>query len=119
MEGSTASADDVSMFERLSPTTRTVLRVAAGIAIAIATGLTTLIVFFLGVVTATGCFIECNEANPLGGALLLAGAVLGAAATVTAAVWGVIGWNRQVLVRVAAAVAFLATAIVLVTLAGF
>jgi hypothetical protein len=107
------------MLERLSPTTRTVLRVASGIAIAIAAGLGTLILFFVGAVTATGCFIECSDPNPVGGSLLLTGAVLGAAVTVTSGVWAVIGWNRRVLTRVAAAVAGPATLVVLVAVSGF
>lgn len=106
------------MLERLSPTTRTVLRVAAGIAVGIAAGFGTLILFFFGAITATGCFIECNDPNPVGGALLLAGAVFGAALTVASVVWGAIGWNRRVLVKVAAAVAGLATLVVLVSLSG-
>ena len=107
------------MLERLSPTTRTALRVTAGIAIAIAIGFGTLILFFVGAVTATGCFIECSDPNPIGGALLLAGAVFGAASTVTAVVWGAIGWNRRVLSRVAATVAVLATLVVLLAVSGF
>lgn len=114
MESATGSAEDVSMLERLSPTTRTALRVAAGIAIALAAGFATLILYFVGSVTATGCFIECNEPNVVGGSLLMAGAVLSAAVTVSAVVWGAIGWNRPVLVRVAATVAALATLLLLV-----
>ena len=76
MERTVGPTDHVCMLERLSPTTRTVLRVAAGIAIGIAAGFATLILFFVGAVTATGCFIECNDPNVVGGSLLLAGAVL-------------------------------------------
>lgn len=111
--------DDECMLERLSPTTRTVLRVATGIAIGIAAGFGTLILFFIGAVTASGCFIECNDPNPVGGGLLLAGAVACASLTVASVVWGAIGWNRRVLVRVAASVAALATLIVLVAVSGF
>lgn len=107
------------MIERLSPTTRTVLRVATGIAIGIAAALGTLMLFFVGAVTATGCFIECSDPNVVGGSLLLAGAVLGAALTVTSVVWGAIGWNRPVLFKVAASVAGLASVVVLVAVTGF
>ena len=119
MERTVGPTDHVCMLERLSPTTRTVLRVAAGIAIGIAAGFATLILFFVGAVTATGCFIECNDPNVLGGSLLLAGAVLAAAVTVTSVVWGAIGWNRRVLAKVAAAVAGLATLVVLVAVSVF
>ena len=119
MERSARPTDDVNMLDRLSPTTRTVLRAAAGIAIGIAAGFATLILFFVGAVTATGCFIECNDPNVLGGSLLLAGAIFAGALTVTSVVWGAIGWNRRVLVRVAATVAGLATLVVLVAVSGF
>lgn len=111
--------DDEGMIERLSPTTRTVLRVAVGIAIGIAAGLGTLILFFVGAVTATGCFFECSDPNPVGGGLLLAGAVACAALTVTSVVWGAIGCNRPVLWKVAGTVAGLATLVVLVSVSGF
>lgn len=106
------------MLERLSPEARTVLRVASGIAIAIAAGFLTLILYFVGAVTATGCFFECSDPNVVGGGLLLAGAVLSSALTVTAVVWGAIGWNRRVLVRVAGTVAALATLLLLAVLLG-
>ncbi len=109
----------MNMFERLSPSTRTVLRAAAGIAIGIASGFATLILWFVGAVTATGCFIECSNPNVVGGSLLLAAAVLFAALTISSVVWGAIGWNRRVLFRVAATVAGIATLFILVTLAGF
>ncbi len=107
------------MLEQLSPTTRTVLRVAAGIAIAIAAGFGTLILFFVGAVTVTDCFIECGrDPNVLGGSLILAGGVLCASLTITAPVWGAIGWNRSVLIKTAGTVAALATLVVLVVVAG-
>lgn len=106
------------MLERLSPRTRIALRVAAGVAIGIAAGFLTLILFFVGGVTATGCFFECGEPDVVAGSLLLAGAVLSSALTISAIVWGVIGWNRQVLVKVAATVAGSATLLVLVVAIG-
>ena len=118
MAATTAWTEDVIMLERLSPRTRIVLRVSAGIAIGIAAGFGTLILGFVGAVEATGCFFECTDPNPVGGGLLLAGAVLFAALTVTSVVWGAIGWNRRVLARVAASVAVLATLGMLATLAG-
>lgn len=107
------------MFQELSPTTRTGLRVAAAIAISITAGLTTVVLYFVGIVTATGCFIECSDPNVVGGSLLLAGAVLSSAVTVSAVVWGAIGWNRRVLVRVAAAVVALATLLLLLVVGAF
>ncbi|HEY5652327.1 MAG TPA: hypothetical protein VIW46_12835 [Acidimicrobiia bacterium] len=100
------------MLERLSPNTRTALRVAAGIAIAIAAGFGTLILLFVGGVTMTGCFIECGEPNPIGGSFLLAWAVLSASLSVTSAVWGVIGWRRRTLLRVGSAVAAIACLVI-------
>lgn len=119
MERTVGPTDDVDMFERLSPTARKALRIAAGIVLGIAAGFGTLILFFVGAVTATGCFIECSDPNPVGGGLLLAAAVAGAAVTVTSVVWGIVGWNRLVLVRVAASVAALAALVVLVSVSGF
>jgi hypothetical protein len=104
------------MLERLSPATRTVLRAACGIAIAIVGGFGTFILAFLGGVTATGCFIECSEPNVVGGSLLLAGAIMCASVTVAAVVWGAIGWQRRVLGRVAGTVAALASAFVAVVI---
>ena len=75
------------MLERLSPSTRTVLRVGAGIAIGIAAG--------------------------------FAGAVIGAGLAVASVVWGAIGWNRRVLVRVTGTVAGLASLVVLLVMSGF
>jgi len=112
MEAHTARDDDESMFDRLSPAGRNVLRAACGIALATAGGFGTFILALLGTVTAIGCFIECNEPNVAGGSLLLAGAVMSASASVTAVVWGAIGWQRRVLGRVAGAVAALASALV-------
>lgn len=112
MEAHTARGDDGPMLDRLSPASRNVLRAASGIALATAGGLGTFILAFLGTVTATGCFIECNQPNVVGGSLLLAGAVMSASASVTAVVWGAIGWQRRVLGRVAGAVAALASAFV-------
>ena len=103
MERTVGPTDDVDMFERLSPTARKALRIAAGIVLGIA----------------AGCFIECSDPNPVGGGLLLAAAVAGAAVTVTSVVWGIVGWNRLVLVRVAASVAALAALVVLVSVSGF
>lgn len=119
MEQATRSTDDVGMFERLSPRTRTVLRVSAGIAIGIAAGFATLVLLFVGAVTQTGCFITCSEPNPVGGGLLLAASVACAALTVASMVWGAIGWNRRVLTRVAASAAGLATLVVMVVVASF
>ena len=106
------------MTARLSPTTRTVLRAAAGIAIAIAAGFATLILFFVGGIEATGCFIECGEPNVLGGSLFLTGAVLTAAIAITSVVWGIVGWQRRVLVKVAGWTAVAATLLVLVVALG-
>lgn len=98
---------------------RTALRVASGIAIGIVAGFGTLILYFVGAVTVTGCFIECSDPNVVGGSLLLAGAVVSAAFAVTAVVCGIIGWNRRTLSKVAASVAVLATLIVLVSMSSF
>ena len=106
------------MTARLSPTTRTVLRAAAGIAIAIAAGFATLILFFVGGIEATGCFIECGEPNAIGGSLLLTGAVLAASITITSVVWGAIGWQRRVLIKVAGWTAVAATLLVLIVALG-
>lgn len=106
------------MLERLSPQTRTVLRAAAGIAIGIAAAFLTLILYFIGAVAATGCFFECTEPDVIAGSLLLAGAVLSSALTISAFVWGAIGWNRRVLIRVAGTVATLSTILVLAVLSG-
>jgi hypothetical protein len=104
------------MFEQLSPNTRLVLRLAAGFAIAIAAGFSTIILYFVGAVTATGCFIECSEPNVVGGAFLLAGAVLSAAVTVAAVVWGFIGWKRQTLTKVATGVGIFGLLVITLTL---
>ncbi len=108
------------MLERLSPTTRTALRVAAGIGLAIAAGFVTLVLLFVGAVTVTGCFFECSgDPNVVGGGLLLTGSVVAAALAVTSVVWAAIGWKREVLVRVAAVVTGLSTILVLLVVSGF
>jgi hypothetical protein len=118
MECPNVSADHVTMFENLSPTTRTVLRVAAGIAIGIAAGFATVVLFFIGAVTITGCFISCSDPNVIGGSFLLSGAVLSASLTVTAVVWGATGWQRRTLVRVATTVGVLASLLVLAVMSS-
>lgn len=99
-----AVGDDVPMlsFEKLSPAARTALRLAVALVLTFVAGFTAIAMFFVGGIELTGCFIECSEPNPIGGSLLMAGAVVAASATVTALVWGAIGWNAPVLRRVAA-----------------
>lgn len=80
--------------ERLSPTTRTILRAALGIAIAIGLGLTTLALFFIGAVEFSGCFFECGEPNLIGGSLLLAGSAISTGLLFVAVAWGV-GMNGR------------------------
>lgn len=86
--------------EHLSPTTRTVLRAALGVAVGIGLGLATLVLLFIGTVEFTGCFFNCSDPNLVGGSLLLAGA-----AVTTGLLFASLGWaagmnNRSRLVRV-------------------
>lgn len=103
----------MSFIEDLSPTTRTVLRVTAGLIGGLAMGFATLFLLFVGIVTITGCFIGCGTPNVPGGALLLAGAVAAATISVTSIFWGVTGWGRQLLLKVAGISAALSSVAVL------
>lgn len=105
------------MLERIPPKIRTVLRVAAGIAVAIAAGRGAMILLFLGFVTAVDCFIQCGSGpNLVEGGLLLAGGALCASLSLTSLVWAAIGWDRPALSRVAVTVAGLTTVVMLVVL---
>lgn len=60
------------------------VRLALGIAAAVASGYASLAMLFIGSIEYTGCFLECSAPNrPIGGLLLL-GAAGSAAAAITA-----------------------------------
>lgn len=84
----------IERIEQLSPTTRTILRAALGIAVAIGLGLVTLALFFVGSVEFSGCFFECGEPNVVGGSLLLGGSAITTGLLFMAVAWGV-GMNGR------------------------
>lgn len=59
--------------------------------IALGLGVVAFVLFFLGVTTTTGCFIECTDPNLLVGVPMLIGAVASASAAVTIVIWGWVG----------------------------
>lgn len=69
-------------------------RIASGLA-APALGVVTLYLWFIGVITFTGCFIGCGTPQPVLGSLLLLGAVLAATATVVTGWLAVSGSTRH------------------------
>lgn len=77
----------------MSPTTRRALRAVAGLVAAIALLFAAGIVYVVGAVVATGCFIECNDPNPTAGIPILMAAVVLLALALAALWWGL--FNRQ------------------------
>lgn len=68
-----------------------VARVILAVLIALGLGFVAFVLLFLGVTTATGCFIGCTDPNLIVGVPLLIGAVASGAAAVTTVVWGWVG----------------------------
>lgn len=66
-------------------------RLGIGLLMAIAAGFGAFLLFFIGAVEFTGCFISCSDPNRPAGTLWLAGAAAVAATAVTALGWGIAG----------------------------
>lgn len=85
--------------DQLSPTTRRVLRAVAGLVVAVPAAIGTLVLYWVGSIEFSGCFIECGDPNRGRGALYLGGAALTSGLTLVALAWaaGLAGRRRLLL----------------------
>ena len=80
----------------IRPTTGRVLRAVAGLVAAIALFFGAGIAYIIGAVVATGCFIGCNDPDPIAGIPILMAAVVLLALALAALWWALFNrhWSR-------------------------